>query len=167
VSPPTPQQLRAAYNCLRGGGGAAAAAPLADVQAACRAAGVSDATLAHAVEAGGFNAAREVPVLEVLTLMLSMGCGGPGGVLRGAFEVFGEAPAGGGSNGEGSCGSNGDAPRLEVPALLQLLGALGARDAAAGPALREAAAAALDGRVSVTLAGLAAVPALAAVLAGP
>jgi hypothetical protein len=152
VEAPTQQQLSAAFRSVR----TTPAVPLADVEAACVAAGINAATLAHAVKAGNINTAREVSVLEVLLLLLTMRCGSLGSVLRGVFDVFGQ-PAQGDSSGE---------PRLEVPTLLQLLGFLGARDPEVTPALRDSASRALEGHVTVTLTALAGVPVLAAKLAG-
>ncbi|GBF88411.1 hypothetical protein Rsub_01123 [Raphidocelis subcapitata] len=152
VEAPTQQQLSAAFSSMR----ATPAVPLADVEAACVAAGINAATLAHVVKAGNVNTAREVSVLEVLLLLLTMRCGSLGAVLRGAFDVFGEPAA----------GEGGGEPRLEVPTLLQLLGFLGARDPEVTPALRDSASRALEGHVTVTLKALAGVPALAAKLAG-
>jgi hypothetical protein len=157
VEIPTQQQLRDAFECLR----ATPTGPLIDVQAACRSVGISEATVASAVRAGNVNTGREVSVLEVLALLLSMRCDGLGAVLRNAFEVFGQR---GGDSGDTS--SNGSASaRLEVPVLLQLLGFLGARDPEVTTAMREGVARALDGHVSVDLKSLAGVPALASKLA--
>jgi hypothetical protein len=157
VTPPSLQQLRAVFVCLKG----ATTWPLADIEAACVAAGVTEATLAQAIHAGAVNVAREVSGLEVLTLLLATTCRDLGAVLRSAFVVFGERPAASNDGGD----SNGEA-RLQVPTLLQLLGVLCTWDPEASPALRESVARALDGHVSVNLTGLATIPALAAKLAG-
>jgi hypothetical protein len=156
VHAPTRQQLRAAFECLR----ATPVGPWSDVEAACRSAGIGAAAVAAAARGGGISAAREVSALEVLLLLLTMGCDGLGAVLRGAFDVFGH---------DGGVGGGGapNEPRLDVPVLLQVLGFLAARDPGVTPAMREGVARALDGHTSVTLRGLAGVPALASVLANP
>lgn len=151
VQVPTQQQLRDAFERLRD----APLGPLSDVEAACRSAGINAATVASAVRAGGVNTAREVSVLEVLLLLLTMRCTDSlGAVLRGAFDVFGQR------------GGEGEEPKLEVPVLLQLLGHLGAHDPQVTPALREGVSRMLDGHVTVTIKALAGVPALASVMAG-
>ena len=152
VQVPTQQQLRDAYERLRD----APVGPLSDLEAACRSAGINAVTVASALRAGGVNTAREVSALQVLLLLLAMRCSDSlGAVLRGAFEVFGQRDS-----------DSGGEPKLEVPVLLQLLGFLGAHDPEVTPALREAVSCALDGHVTVTLKGLAGVPALASMLAG-
>lgn len=145
IEAPTQQQLRQAFEFLKD----APEVPVADIEAACRSAGINTATVTRAVQAGNINVVREVAVLEVLLLLLTMRCDSLGAVLKAAFDIFGKKVEGG--NGE---------MRLEVPVLLQLLGFLGSRDPDVTPALRESVSRALDGHVNVTLKNLAGLPVL-------
>ena len=124
--------------------------PFADIVVACQAAGISKDTVTRVVEAGRVTTAQPMEVLEILVLMLTMGCESFAATVDGIFEVF--------------AGSS-SAP-LEVETLLQLLAHLGSRDADVSAALQEAVAATLSGQSHTTLKELKAMAFLAGKLLG-
>uniref|UniRef100_A0A383VWU6 RIIa domain-containing protein n=1 Tax=Tetradesmus obliquus TaxID=3088 RepID=A0A383VWU6_TETOB len=151
VSPPSRQQLHQAYAQLQD----TPTAPLADVNIACQAAGISDDTLQRVVAAGRIDTSKAVRVLEVLLLLLlTMSCETFAGTVQGIFEVF------------GSSSSNSSRDNvLPVADFLALLGHLAAYDSDVSAALQQQVAEALSGQLDTDYKGLLAIPALADKLA--
>lgn len=121
--------------------------PLADMNMACKAAGISEDTLQRVVAAGRIDTAKAVSVLEVLLLLLTMGCETFAGTVQAIFDVFGS------TSGSGSS-------QLPVSDFLALLGHLAVYDSDISSQLQQQVSEALSGQLSTDYSGLLAIPAL-------